>query len=238
VQRTARFVVCVGLFAWGTSPACPADNCLTPQEQAEGWKLLFNGRDYTGWKCSNGKPVGSPVEDGAIMPYRSGGYLVVYEKPFRDFILKCDVRMSEECNSGIFLRVADLNDPVQTGFEVQIYHEAGTSYHHFGAIYDLGRPKRAKLKPTGEWNSVTITCCGPEISVEVNGELICRIDCDEFTEVGKRPDGSRHKFSRRGIPIKDFAREGYIGFQDHGHKVWFKNVKIKELDCSQSRKGS
>ncbi|NOX53009.1 MAG: DUF1080 domain-containing protein, partial [Planctomycetes bacterium] len=234
MRNLALFAACVGLLAVGLGRSLAADNCLTPEEKAEGWKLLFNGRDYTGWKCSNGKPVASPVEDGAIMPYRSGGYLVVYEKPFRDFILKCDVRMTEHCNSGIFLRVADLKDPVQTGFEVQILHEAGTGYHHFGAIYDLARPtKKAKLKPTGEWNSVTITCCGPKISVEVNGELICQINCDEFTEVGKRPDGSRHKFFRRGIPIKDFAREGYIGFQDHGHKVWFKNVKIKELDCSR-----
>ncbi len=221
------------LFLAVAATASAADNTLTPQEKAEGWQLLFNGRDYTGWKCNNGKPVQSPIEDGAIMPYRCGGYLVMYEKPFRDFILKCDVKMSPGCNSGIFFRVSDPKDPVQSGFEVQIYDHAGTSYHDFGAIYDLARPvKPPKLRPAGQWNSVTITCCGPKISVEVNGELICQMNCDEFTEVGRRPDGTRHKFSRRGLPIKDFAREGYIGFQDHGHKVWFKNVKIKVLkDC-------
>ncbi len=206
------------------------DNVLTPQEKAEGWQLLFNGKDYTGWMCNNGKPVQSPIEEHAIMPHKSGGYLVVYKKPFKDFILKCDVKMSPHCNSGIFFRVSDLKDPVQSGFEVQILDQAGVGYHEFGAIYDLAHPiKPAKLKPTGQWNTVVLTCCGPKISVEVNGELICQMNCDDFTEVGKRPDGTRHKFSKRGIPIKDFAREGYIGFQDHGHKVWFKNIKIKVL---------
>jgi hypothetical protein len=210
--------------------ATAADNCLTAEEQAAGWQLLFNGKDHTGWVCDNGKKIASAVEDGAIMPYKSGGYLVVHEKQFGDFVLKCDVRMPAQCNSGIFFRVGDLKDPVQTGFEIQISSHAGTSYHDFGAIYDLATPKTAKLNPTGEWNSVTITGRGPEISVEVNGEIVCKMNCDEFTEVGKRPDGTQHKFNKGGIAVKDFPRRGYLGFQDHGHKVWFKNVKLRELN--------
>ena len=81
-----------------------ADNQLTDQEKKDGWILLFNGKDYTGWKCNNGKEIASEVVDGCMQPYKSGGYVDIYEKHFGDFILKCDVKMPEECNSGIFYR--------------------------------------------------------------------------------------------------------------------------------------
>ena len=48
-------------------------------------------------------------------------------------------------------------------------------------------------------------------------------------------DGQKHKYKLKGEPraVKDFARKGYLGFQDHGHKVWYKNVKIRELELPQ-----
>ena len=207
-------------------PCLATDNQLTPEEKTAGWQLLFNGKDYTGWICSNGKKIASPVEDGALVPYKSGGYIVVYQKDFSDFILKCDVKMGEQCNSGVFLRVSDLKRPVQNGFEIQVYNGKGTSYHDFGAIYDLVRPKKQLAKGPGQWTSMQVTCRGPYISVSVNGETVAEMNCDDFTEPGLRPDGTKHKFRRA---VQDFARKGHLGFQDHGHKVWFKNVKLLEL---------
>src|SRR5579871_6423176 len=98
-------------------PARSADNELTPEEKAAGWQLLFNGKDHTGWRCDNGRPIATKVENGSLLPYKSGGYIIVYDKQFSDFILKCDVKMDTRCNSGVFFRVGDLSDPVQTGFE-------------------------------------------------------------------------------------------------------------------------
>ena len=57
--------------------------------------------------------------------------------------------------------------------------------------------------------------------------MVSEMNCDDFTEKSLRPDGTKHKF---GTVIKDAARKGYLGFQDHGQKVWFRNVKIRELD--------
>ena len=214
-----------------TSTTFAADNELTEKEKQEGWQLLFNGKDHTGWKCNNGQKVAAPIEQGALVPYRSGGDLIVYEKQFSDFILKCDVKMPERCNSGIFFRVEELNNPVNTGFEIQIITGNGTSSHSFGAIYDLAKLTKNASKGPGVWNSVEIMCNGPRISVTVNGKKVCAINCDEFDKPGLRPDGRRHKYKLNGQPraIKDFARSGYIGFQDHGAKVWYKNVKILEL---------
>ena len=203
------------------------DNRLTAEEEEAGWQLLFNGEDYTGWKCNNGQEIQSDVEDGAMQPHGSGGYLIIYEKPFGDFVLQCDVKLSDPpCNSGIFFRVGDPEDPVYTGFEVQVQTGEGTRMHDFGAIYDLVAPSKNMSKGAGEWNHVEIRCEGPHASVTVNGEQVAAINVDEFDKPGLRPDGSRHKF---GKAIQDMPREGYIGFQDHGQRVWFKNVKLLDL---------
>jgi hypothetical protein len=206
-----------------------ADNELTRQEKQDGWQLLFNGKDVTGWRCNNGKPIASKIENDALVPYHSGGYLIIHEKQFGDFILQCDVKMDRECNSGVFFRVGDPKDPVQSGFEAQVASDVGTGYHDFGALYDLVAPKKPRLRGAGDWNTMTITCKGPRISIAVNGETIVEANCDEWTEPGRGPDGRKNKFERA---VKDFPRKGYVGFQDHGHKVWFKNVKIKELGPS------
>ena len=84
--------------------ASAADNHLTEQEKKDGWILLFNGEDYAGWKCNNGKEVASDIDDGCMQPYKSGGYVVTYDKPFGDFILKCEIKMPEQCNSGVATR--------------------------------------------------------------------------------------------------------------------------------------
>ena len=204
-----------------------ADNELTEEEKAAGWQLLFNGRDHDGWTCNTGKPIATPVEDGCLLPYKSGGYIIMYgTKRFGDFTLRCDVKMSADCNSGIFFRVGVPKNPVYTGFEVQVEDSKEPGLHSFGAIYDLVAPAKNANRAAGEWNSVEITCRGPEISVKVNGEDVAHMNCDDYPKPGLRPDGSRHKFFSA---IAKMPREGYVGFQDHGHPVWYKNVKILEL---------
>jgi hypothetical protein len=220
-----RIALCLTL-AWAVSPAIAADNQLTSEEQSAGWRLLFNGQDTEGWKCNNDRPIATPVEDGCLVPFKAGGYLIVYNEPFGDFKLACDVKMSSEnCNSGVFFRVRDLKKPVETGFEVQVY-KGGTDMHSFGAIYDLVAPSANVAKPVGEWNHLEITCQGPNISVDVNGQSVAKMNCDDYPQPGLRPDGTKHKF---GVAIKDQARSGYLGLQDHGHKVWYKNVKLLVL---------
>jgi hypothetical protein len=219
-------------FSLLTSSAHATDNILTDAEMKAGWQLLFNGNDLSGWKTSNGKPIQTKVEEGSIVPYKSGGYLVINEKQFGDFVLKCDVMwLDERCNSGIFLRVEDPKNPVHTGFEIQVMAGDKTGKHEMGAIYDLVTTSKNAGKATGEWNSFEIRCHGPNISVTLNGSKVSEINADEFSEPGVCPDGEKHKFKLKKEPraVKDFARKGFLGFQDHGHKVWYKNVKLLEL---------
>jgi len=204
-----------------------ADNKLTVAEEKDGWMLLFNGSELTGWKNNNGQPVHAKIEHDAINVHGTGGYLLVYEKPFADFVFKCDVKMDQpSCNSGIFLRVGNLEDPVQSGIEVQIASEVEPSVHGFAALYDLTAPMKNATRGPGKWNTVEVRCEGATITVTVNGEKVNAINCDAWDHPGRRPDGSKHKFHRA---IKDFPRTGYLGLQDHGHDVWYKNIKLREL---------
>ncbi len=232
MQRSLYFATSLSIFACLLSAASAADNQLTQEEKKAGWQLLFNGKDHNGWKCNNGKDIATPVEDGALVPYKSGGYIIVHEKRFGDFVLKCDVKWeAKHCNSGIFFRVENLKNPVHTGFEIQVMSGEGTGTHQFGAIYDLAATTKNAGRETGEWNTVEIKCEGPKISVKLNGEQVCALNCDDYDKPGLTPNGNKHKFKLDGKPraVKDFARVGYLGFQDHGQKVWYKNVKLLEL---------
>jgi hypothetical protein len=208
--------------------AMAAENALTAQEKERGWKLLFDGKTLDGWK-STAKGESFAVEDGAIATLGShSGYLYTPEQ-YGDFVLTVDYKVSPRANSGIFFRWSDLKDPVNTGIEIQVIdsHGRGTAgTHDDGAIYDLVPPAKNVSKPAGEWNRAVITARDNLVSVELNGEKVAAMDLNRWTEAGKNPDGTKNKFKHA---YRDLPRNGHIGLQDHGDRVWFRNIKIKPL---------
>jgi len=136
----------------------------------------------------------------------------------------------QEANSGIFIRTPNRNNPVYTGIEVQVANSFGQTNLSrtgtAGAIYDCLAPTKNPIKKPGEWNRCVVTCQGAQIKVELNGEQIISMNLDEWIHPNKNPDGSPNKFA---TPLKNFARKGHIGLQDHGRPVWYRNVKIKRL---------
>ena len=203
------------------------DNELSSAEKADGWQLLFDGTTTRGWKNNNEKPLKAKIEDSALNPHESGGYIVVYDKPFGDFVFRCDVKLEQpKCNSGIFFRTGNLKNPVQSGLEAQLITDKNADIHGFGALYDLVTPSKNASHGPGKWDTIEIRCEGPKIAVSVNGETVSSINCDEWREPGKRPDGSSTKFKKA---VCNFPRKGYIGLQDHGNNAWFKNIKLREL---------
>jgi len=215
-------------------PARAADNQLTDQQKQEGWILLFDGHDTSKWFVDDPKkgprhPVpADAAQDGSFNPRKGGGYVSYYDQKFGDFILSCDFKVSKDCNSGIFIRTGKPKDPVQSGFEIQIFDSYGhkPDKHTCGAFYDSVAPTKEMSKPAGEWNHIEITADKNIIKVVLNGEQIIDVNLDEFTQPGKNADGTKNKYK---LALKDFPREGYIGFQDHGHECWYKNVMIKPL---------
>jgi type 1 glutamine amidotransferase len=189
------------------------------------WRTLFNGKDLEGWTCRPGNWV---VED-EVLARKEGGDFIWTVDQFGDFVLELEFKVPPKGNSGIFIRTADQKEWLHTGIEVQVLDSHGKSApdkHDCGAIYDCLAPSRIACKPAGEWNQVEITCHGPRIFVILNNEPIIDMDLDEWTEPGKNPDGTPNKFR---TAYKDMPRKGYIGFQDHGNPVWYRNVRIREV---------
>ncbi len=194
----------------------------------EGFVSIFDGSSPAGWKTNKGEPLpAANIQPDGLNPHGSGGYIVVHDQPHGDFILEFDYKLSKGCNSGVFIRVGNLKDPVYTGLEIAIDDTSGTGVHDTGAIYDLVPPSKNAQKPLGQWNHMSITAKGAKIAVTLNGEEVSKINLDEWTKAGTRPDGTEHKF--KDLIVKDLNRPGYFGFQDHGQDCWYKNVRVKEL---------
>ena len=188
---------------------------------------LFDGSSAQGWILCNHKPLSKDhVQADGLNPHGTGSYLVVHEKTFEDFVLDFDYKLSKGCNSGVFIRTNDLDDPVNTGIEIALDDTTGHGMHDSGALYDLVAPSENAQKPAGEWNHMTVTARGPVIAVAINGKPVSTINLDQWQTAGKRPDGSKHKF--KNVAIGKLPRRGYFGFQDHGSDCWYRNVTIKE----------
>lgn len=223
----------LAVFAITTGGAAFAeDNTLTDAERKDGWLLLWDGKTYDGWMSSRMRPSKRPLDDdGLLKPYRIGGYLLVHEELWGDFILSLDFKLTEGANSGVFLRTNPLdprkdNTIWQNAIEVQVYDNPTADMHDTGAFYDLKPPTKNALKPLGEWNRMVIECNGPLMKVNLNGEDVNEIDLSAYTEPYRRADGSEHKFP---VAFRDHPAEGYIGLQDHGDEVFYKNIKLKPL---------
>jgi hypothetical protein len=201
------------------------------QPDSEGFYPLFTGRSLASWQSASFWAVEDGVltlNDRTDRQEHNDNYLWT-EKPYGDFVLDLEFKIAEGTNSGVFLRTSNVKDPVQTGIEIQIASVAAgrpLAKGSVGGIYDLVAPTVNALKP-GDWNRYTITCSGPNVTVVLNGQKVSEANLDQWTAAGKSPDGTPNKFTRA---MKDFARTGYVGLQDHGTPVWYRNIRIKPLN--------
>jgi hypothetical protein len=214
-----------------------AEDKMAMQRPAEtaGWTTLFDGHEIDGW--IKGQDNAFVVKDGVLTVERenmdgaehNADYLWTRET-YGDFILELEFKTAENTNSGIFIRTPDLSDPVFTGIEAQVSSSYGRELSRggtAGALYDLVAPTSNAVYPPGEWNRTRITAIGNQIVVDLNGRRVTEMDLDRWTTTGKNPDGTDNKFTR---PLKDFARSGHIGLQDHGRAVWYRNIRVKKLE--------
>ncbi|MEX0600123.1 MAG: DUF1080 domain-containing protein, partial [Rhodothermales bacterium] len=205
-------------------------------EVPEGWKILFDSRrpSLDAWETT-APGHAWVVEDDVIKLDRefdnsmpNEHYLWTKEK-YGDFVLEYEFKTVEESNSGVFIRTADRDDPVYTGMEVQVNNSYGqemTKTGTTGTLYDLLVPEVNAVNPPGEWNRARVIAADNQIVVELNGRRILGADLDQWTETGVNPDGTENKFHE---PLKDFEREGYIGLQDHGRPVEYRNIRVMRL---------
>jgi hypothetical protein len=195
-----------------------------PENAADEWKPLFNGKDLAGWQSASGGEPGKGwvVEDGVLFRKDRAGDVWTKER-YGDFVL--DLEFKTTGNSGVFIRTDNPKDNVQTGIEVQVDNPSTPGKHSCGAVYDCLAPSKMVARKD-EWNRMVIKAQDNRLGVEMNGEAIVDMDLNQWSEARKNPDGSKNKFR---TALKDFKREGHIGFQDHGAAVMYRNVKIKPL---------
>ena len=193
-----------------------------PDSPPKGFSKLFNGKDTEGWKAHNGKTEAWTVKKGVLGVNGSGGWLMT-EKEYGDFELRLQYKLPKGGNSGVALRSPRQGDPAYTGMEIQILDDKADVYkniqpwQHTGSIYGVVASKKQPSKPVGEWNSYRITCKGRKVTVELNGTKVVDANLDDHK--------AKHAKTHPGI-LRD---KGHIGLQEHGGRVEFRHIYIKEL---------
>ncbi|MDF1656787.1 MAG: DUF1080 domain-containing protein [Verrucomicrobiales bacterium] len=153
---------------------------------------------------------------------------------YENFELTLSYKLSEGANSGVFYR-STRDDSVHQGHEVQLMDNVGFQKTHGekdvrklnGSFYEGKGPSANPANPVGEWDTLKLRAVGPQIICHINGVEVFNVDVNDWPEVGKNPDGTANKFK---VAIKDKPRKGYIGFQNHGQVVWFKDIILTPLD--------
>lgn len=198
--------------------------CTTAKtsKRMDEWVRLFDGATLDGWVATGdqGAWAASGGEIRIIRPGR-GGWLRT-ERMYRDFELRLDFLVPSNGNSGVGLRGASTGDPAFTGFEVQILDSFGQepSLTNCGAVYDAIAPYEMAVNPAGEWNTYEIRVQGDTITVQLNGTTI--LENEKLDERGfiHTPD--------RPWPLDRRLPTGYIALQDHGDRVRFRNIWIRD----------
>jgi hypothetical protein len=221
--------------------------CATAQQGASsykprmrgGWEILFDGKNLDAWDVAPGTN-GWAIDDQKNLTVTGPGRNLYTKRRYCDFVLDLDYRIvgHRKCNSGVFIRVHDKNDEVNTGMEIQIlddddYGVKWDAMNANGALYDLVHPSVDANKPVGEWEHFRITVKGSQVTVVSNGKEIVKADLSKWTEPGKNPDGQHNKFPHA---IGSLPREGFIGLQNYGGvPVWFRDIRIKPLSTRQPK---
>ncbi len=231
------FMTCFGLMA--------QDNTLTEQEQRDGWQLLWDGKTTDGWRGAKMQTFpenGWKIEKGVLKVVASDGREsanggdIITVKQYRNFILKVDFKITEGANSGIKYFVdSDLNKGSGSaiGCEFQILDDQRHPDAKMGvngnrtvaSLYDLIPARTDKPFDINGWNTAVIVVEGKHVEHWLNGMKV--VEYERGTQMWDAfVDYSKYK------NWKDFGNkeEGNILLQDHGDEVWFKNIKIKELN--------
>ena len=244
-------IIALAVFACKSSKApasggqkkAAAPNTLTSAEVTEGWTLLFDGKTTDMWRGYNKTdfPKGWIIEDNSIRCLGSGkgeagqGGDIITKEKYKNFELSLDWKISDGGNSGIFDLAQDIpGEPIwNSAPEMQVLDNIKhpdaklgvDGNRQAGSLYDLIPAKPQNAKPVGEWNTVRIMVYKGTVVHYMNGVKVLEYHLwtDDWNKMCANSKFKDYKW------FVDTATEGYIGLQDHGDDVWYRNIKIKKL---------
>ena len=159
------------------------------------------------------------------------------KKEYKNFVIDLEFKTAEGTNSGVIFYCTDIENWIPNSVEVQIADDYSEQWANSpktwqcGAIFGHLAASESVVKRPGRWNRFNISCRGKMIYVVLNSKLVTEMDMDLWTSAEKNPDGSEIP-SWLNRPFAELATRGRIGLQGKhaGAPIYFRNLKIKELD--------
>jgi len=212
-------------------------NTLTGKEKRQGWQLMFDGKTTTGWHGYNMKvfPDCWKIEDATLTMNSVGSHEdqdIITNKKYHNFVLSLEYKLTKAANSGIIFQVAEdtiYKFPYETGPEFQVIdHENWPDkledWQINGANYGMYPPMAKPYKPVGEWNQLLLYVNGNDVTQILNGVVVVKYT--KYTDEWKKlKDAGKWK----AFPDWGKFDEGFISLQNHGTKVWYRSIKLKEI---------
>lgn len=213
------------------------DNTLTKSEAKAGWVLLFDGKSMDNFRGFRKEEVPSSwvIEDGAITLAGKGGGDILTKNQYENYELLLDWKISEGGNSGIIYNVS--LDPKYgatfvTGPEMQVLDDerhpdakmGKNGNRHAGTLYDIIPVSTPAVKPAGQWNAVRLVVNQGHVEHWLNGKKVV-----EYQLLS--PEWEAMVKDSKFVSMPDYGRikKGYVALQNHGDKVWYKNIKVRQL---------
>lgn len=171
--------------------------------------------------------------DGCLVADRD--VLLFTKRDYGPFVLDFEFKFDPGANSGVYIYASDLKNLIPNKIEVQLLDNPSprwktcTPHQRNAALYGHATPKLDALKPTGEWNRMTIFAQGKNVRIVLNGSEVIDEDLSRHVSAKTNPDGTAVP-ALHVKPWAEIATRGRIGLQGRhqGAATAFRNVRIKE----------